>query len=95
MKPCFPRLMVALDAHECEYGGTRAERELGGFEIPGLTGTKALAGRTFGGWGLSPGWAYPVQRKPTQCFCWSVIEMLVQATQPLAWLRVTGGAPLT
>lgn len=65
MKPCFPRLMAALDACGCEYGGIRAERELGGFEVPGVTGMKALAGTTFGGCGLSPGWAYPVQRKPT------------------------------
>lgn len=55
MKPCFPRLMAALDACGCEYGGTRAERLLGGFEVPGVTGMKALAGRTFSGWGLSPG----------------------------------------
>lgn len=61
----LPQAVAALDAGGCEYGGIRAERGLRGFEVAGVTEMKALAGRTFGGCSLSPGWAYPVQRKPT------------------------------
>lgn len=88
---CFPRRMAALGAHGPECAGARAEGQLaagrGSWEALSFQALEeqrhlqvehSVTGDT--------GWAYPVQRKPTQRFCWSVMGTLVQVTQPLQGL---------